>query len=100
MPGIHCEQEEINPEPSPGNGILWTISGLHSKGDETLSGKNETNSSRSLQVRETDNNISPCSGTITGEDECNKLCSSPSPFVLPPSVNGSNQHIGEEFPTL
>ena len=100
MPGFHCEQEEINPEPSPGNRILGPISGLHSNGAKTSSDKDEAYSSRSSQVSKKDINISPCSGAATGEDERNKLCSSPSPLILPPPANGSSQHIGEEFPML
>ena len=47
-----------------------------------------------------DISINPYSGTVTGEDEHNKLCSSPSPLILPPPANGSTQHIGEELPML
>ena len=47
-----------------------------------------------------DISINPYSGTVTGEDERNKLCSSPSPLILPPPANGSTQHIGEELPML
>ena len=50
MPGIHCEQEEINPEPDPGNRILGPISGLHSNGAKTSSNKDEAYSSGSSQA--------------------------------------------------
>ena len=100
MPGIHCGQEEINSKPNPGNRILGPISGLHSNGAKTSSNKDEAYSSGSSQASKTDISISPYSGTVTGEDERNKLCSSPSPLILLPPANGSSQHIGEELPML
>ena len=82
MPGIHCEQDEINPEPNPGNRILGPISGLHSNGAKTFSNKDEAYSSGSLQASKRDITISSYSGTVTGEDERNKLCSSPAPLFF------------------
>ena len=59
--------------------------------------KRECELALNLYRSKRDIGIGPYSGTVTGEDECNKLCSSLSPLILLPPANGSSQHIGEEL---
>ena len=100
MSRIHCEYQEINTEPSTGNGILGSVCGLTSNGNQASPSQNQTNSSRSSQAGKTGNDSSSNVSTTTRQYECYELCPSTQTPVLSPYADGTDQHIGAELPML
>ena len=93
MPWIHCEHQEVNTKPNPGNTILRSVCGLNSYGGQASPNQIEANSSGRSQVGKTGNSLNPHACTTAGQDERHKLCPSSRAPVLLPSAMVEQQHV-------
>ena len=100
MSGIYCDHQEVGVESGSGDRIPGSIRGFNSHGNQTSSGQDQTNSSRSSQVGTTEVDFSSHARAVVRQNECHKLCPSTRAPVLSPPTDGIDEYTGAELPML